>query len=152
MCDCKVIYICVCVLSVCSRSRRADEFGFTLDRQAIAGSASNLDVVDEAVRGIRWRIMHVQPQDDPGGPKLGCILLLPSSKQPGVNGGDLQQQTELGSTPHTDITVPPSSFPLIVMVHGGPHSNSGTHFNKDAAYLCATQRKAILMVNYRLGI
>ncbi len=142
----------MCVLSVCSRSRRVAEFGFTLARRAIAGSASNLDVVDEAVRGIRWRIMHVQPQDDPVCPKLGCILLLPSSKQPGVNGGDLQQQTELGSTPRTDNTMLPSSFPLIVMVHGGPHSHFGTIFSKGAAYLCATQRKAILMVNYRLGI
>ncbi len=113
------------------------------------GPASNLGVVNEAVKGIRWRIMHVQPQDDPVGPKMGCILLLPSSKQPGVISGDVQKQTELGSIPHTDNTVPPPSFPLVVMVHGGPHSAFETLFNLEAAYLCAMERKAILMVNYR---
>ncbi len=116
---------------VCSRSRRAAEFGFTLDRQAILGSSSNLHVVNEAVRGIRWRIMHVQPQDHPGGQKFECILLLPCSKSQ---------------------SVPPSGFPLIVMVHGGPHASYPTLFNQYAAFFCATQRKAILMVNYRLGI
>ncbi len=131
MCNCKVVYIYVCVLIVCSRSRRAAEFAFTLDRPAILGASSNLYVSREAVRGIRWRIMHVRHSDHPGGQSFECILLLPCDKSQ---------------------SVPPSGFPLMVMVHGGPHSAYTTLFQSNAAFFCATQRNAILMVNYRLGI
>ncbi len=82
----------------------------------------------------------MKPQDNPGATTLECILLLPCSIEKDLD------------THHSESTHQSSGYPLIVMVHGGPHGNYTARFFREAAYLCSTQRMAILMVNYRLGI
>jgi len=74
---------------------------------------------------------------------LQSILMLPGSDDDHTN------NSNDGSTGNDDNSKLSPKLPLLVFVHGGPHSCSSSRYIPSLSYLCQYGKYAILSINYR---
>ena len=94
------------------------------------GLVANSLNFEQAINGVSWKTFRYDVDSIP----IEFILMLPPMAA---------RTSDLGSQ------MPFSSFPLLVVPHGGPHSSFNASFLSPYSFLCIQLNTAIVLVNYR---